>query len=80
MPLQLLRDLASQRLPAEFAAPEDLAKLVTLRRLRLVIVLLPNAGETAARVLLITAEGWRTLRKLSRLEPLQADDEAGRQP
>ncbi|PZP92021.1 MAG: hypothetical protein DI587_33015 [Variovorax paradoxus] len=74
MPLQLLRELASQTLPAVFADPSDIAKLVKLRQLGLIIVLLPMDHEDVARVLLITAEGWRTLRKLSRLPDLRMDN------
>jgi hypothetical protein len=74
MPLQLLRELASQTLPAVVADPGEIAKLAKLRQLGLVIVLLPIDDEDAARVLLITSEGWRTLRKLSRMPDLRMDD------
>lgn len=67
MPLQFLRELAVHKLPALFAEPADIAKLVRLRELGQIIVLLPSENDTTARVLLITAQGWRTLRGVSRV-------------
>lgn len=62
MPLELLRELAVRHLPAEFSDPEDISRLALLRQRGQIVVLLPDANTAAARVLLITAEGWRTLR------------------
>ena len=62
MPLKLLRRLAAVRLPAEFSDPDEIEKLALLRGRGQIVVLLPDATMEAARVLMITAEGWRTLR------------------
>lgn len=62
MPLMLLRRLASMQMPALFSNPDEIEKFAMLRGNRQIVVLLPDATEAFAQVLLITAEGWRTLR------------------
>jgi hypothetical protein len=64
MPLEMLRELATQVLPVRITDPEQLEKLRRLREGGDIIVLLPIGYEVEphATVLLITAHGWRRLR------------------
>ena len=64
MPSEMLRELATQRLPVRFKDPERIDKLRRLRDDGDIIVLLPMGHQLDqyASVLLITARGWRKLR------------------